>query len=66
MGVSELSSREAVTWRNDHAKKSLKLIYDLLAKRVDELLDDTYSKTEILHILSDLQKTTDRAIDQNQ
>jgi len=66
VGVSELSSREAVTCRNDHAKKSLKLIYDLLAKRVDELLDDTYSKTEILHILSDLQKTTDRAIDQNQ
>ena len=64
--MSGLSSREAVTWRNGHAKKSLKLIYDLLAKRVDELLDDSYSKTEALRIIRDLQRTTDNAIDQNQ
>jgi hypothetical protein len=66
VSVSEFSSREAVAWRNEHAKKSLKLIYDLLAKRIDELLDDAYSKTEILHILRDLQRTTDKAVDQNQ
>ena len=64
--MSGLSSREAVTWRNSNAKKSLKLIYDLLAKRVDELLDDSYRKTEILRILCDLKRTTDNAIDQNQ
>ena len=64
MGVSELSSREAVTWRNDHAKNSLRLVYDLLAKRVDDLLYDTSMKVKVLQDLRDLRSTTEEVIDQ--
>jgi len=64
VGVSELSSREAVAWRNDHAKKSLRLVYDLLAKRVDDLLYDTSMKVKVLQDLRDLRSTTEEVIDQ--
>lgn len=63
--VSELSSREAVVWRNTHAKNSLRLIYDLLAKRVDELLADSLMKANVLQDIRSLRTTTDKIIDQD-
>jgi len=53
-----------MTWRKDHAKNSLKMVYDLLAKRVDELLCDTPMKVKVLQDLRDLKKTTEEVVDQ--
>jgi len=65
VGVAGLSSREAVSWRNESAKHSIRLVFDLVGKRMDDLLQDTSVKNKILQDLHDLRETAEQEIEQH-
>lgn len=61
--MSDLASQEALNWKKAQSKKSLQLVFDLVAKRVDEILHDTSMKAQILQELWDIHLRTEDIID---
>ena len=53
--MSELASREALDWKKKSAQNSLEVLFNLLAKRVDEILADSSMKAQIVHEIKDLK-----------
>jgi len=61
--VSGLASQEALDWKNAQGKRSLQLVFDLVAKRVDEILYDSSMKSQIIQELWDIKLRSEEIID---
>lgn len=61
--MSDLVSKEAVSWEKTGAKQTMTILFNLLARRIDETLLDSTMKEQVLRDLGDLKINIEQVIE---